>query len=287
MKLENILRDPWKHMVAAMLEDLTENIKQCPDDPDRYYERGCKYLNLGGLDSKAIEDFSQAIYLDSGHCPAFYARGFSHAKLGEHKKAIGDYGEALKINHYLGQVHYGMGVSYDALGDQNSAIYHYVKAINLDPDSSTYKQALDNYSEVAEMQPWNSEALYNLGMVGKEMRDYESAIENFTKMIRIQPDWEDGYLRRAQCYEAKNEYQLASEDYSHVIRIRNDGGPFGRRGYCFQRIGEYQKAIDDYTTVIENDRPHYKTYLHRATCYKQIGLDEAAKRDYQKSAELE
>ena len=87
----------------------------------------------------------------------------------------------LKIDYSLELAHYGAGVSYDALGDQNSAIYHYVKAINLDPDSSIYKQALDNYMEVSEMQPWNSEALYNLGMVRKEMRDYESAIENFSE----------------------------------------------------------------------------------------------------------
>ena len=88
-------------MVATMLKDLTENIKQCPDDPDRYYERGCKYLDLGGLDSRAVEDFSQAIHLDPGHCPAYYARGFSYSKLGEHQKAIEDYLEVLKIDYGL------------------------------------------------------------------------------------------------------------------------------------------------------------------------------------------
>ena len=50
---------------------------------------------------------------------------------------------------------------------------------------------------------------------------------------------------------------------------------------------EYQKAIDDYNTAINKGTNYYKTYLHRATCYREIGLDEEAERDFKKSAELE
>ena len=242
MKLEDLKKDSWRYAVQAMVGDLTDRIRESPDDPEGYIVRGRKYADVGGFHKDAVQDFSKVIELDGGNLQGFYFRGLSHSELGEHTKAIYDYSEAIKIAYSFTSAHHKLGVSYEALGDQTNAIYHYVKAASLDPDTSLYKQTLDRYTDAALNQPEDPEVLFDLGMVWKPMREDSNAIKSFSEAIRLRPDGEDAYMQRALCYRSVREYKLASDDYTEVIRLRYPPiGPFEARGYCYQRIGEYQK----------------------------------------------
>jgi tetratricopeptide (TPR) repeat protein len=288
MKLEDLKKNSWRYAVQTMVKDLTDRIRESPDDPEGYLARGRKYADIVGFHKDAVEDFSKVIELDGSNLLGFYFRGLSLSELGEHTKAIDDYSVAIQIGYSFAPAHHKLGVSYEALGDQKRAIYHYVAAARLDPNTSLYRETLDRYTQAALNQTENPEVLFDQGMVWKEMHEYGSAIKSFNDVIRLRPDGEDAYIQRARCYQFTREYKLASEDYTEVFRLRYPAiGPCRERGYCYQIIGEYQKAIDDYTTAINEDTNYYKTYLHRATCYREIGLDEEAERDYKKSAELE
>ena len=88
MKLEDLKKDSWRYAVQAMVGDLTDRIRESPDDPEGYIARGRKYADVGGFHKDAVQDFSKVIELDGGNLQGFYFRGLSHSELGEHTKAI-------------------------------------------------------------------------------------------------------------------------------------------------------------------------------------------------------
>ena len=40
MKLEDLKKDSWRYAVQAMVGDLTDRIRESPDDPEGYIVRG-------------------------------------------------------------------------------------------------------------------------------------------------------------------------------------------------------------------------------------------------------
>ena len=49
MKLEDLKKDSWRYAVQAMVGDLTDRIRESPDDPEGYIARGRKYADVGGF----------------------------------------------------------------------------------------------------------------------------------------------------------------------------------------------------------------------------------------------
>jgi len=61
-----------------------------------YHYRGVAY-NALGENRLAIEDFTQALKLDSDNAEVYYARGNAYRIVGVYLRAIEDYGQALQL----------------------------------------------------------------------------------------------------------------------------------------------------------------------------------------------
>ena len=70
MRLEEIELNLWGYMVEVRVANFTRAIEESPLDPDVYYRRGREYASHRGFHANAIEDYSKAIGLDSGHLNA-------------------------------------------------------------------------------------------------------------------------------------------------------------------------------------------------------------------------
>lgn len=68
-----------------------------PNHKDAYHNMGWLHLNGSGDYKTAIEDFTQAIEIDSTFVTAIYNRGLAFERLNMYDAALQDYGYALKI----------------------------------------------------------------------------------------------------------------------------------------------------------------------------------------------
>lgn len=80
---------------------------------------GCHVLPTSapqGCFEAAIQDYTQAIGLNQGHCRAYYNRAFSHDRLGQFEEAVADYTRALQIEPSNATALHNRGSLFERLG---------------------------------------------------------------------------------------------------------------------------------------------------------------------------
>ncbi len=75
-------------------ESLTGAESQCETC---HYNLGAIFLEIKKDNQKALKHFSKAIELNPSYAEAFFARGYTYARMGEKEKAKADYAACLKI----------------------------------------------------------------------------------------------------------------------------------------------------------------------------------------------
>ena len=105
-------------------------IRELPDDSQLYLNRGNVRDDLGDKQG-AIDDYSQAIKINSNYAIAYNNRGNVRYDLGDKQGAIDDYSQAIKINPNYALAYCNRGVVRDALGDKHGAIDDYSQAIKI------------------------------------------------------------------------------------------------------------------------------------------------------------
>jgi tetratricopeptide (TPR) repeat protein len=129
---------------------------------DAFYSSGLAYYYRGEYE-RALEDWDDAIRLNSQDDIAFYARGLAYYNLSQYERAIQDYDEAIRLNPQDADSYVARGSAYDDLGQSARAIEDYDEAIRIDPqDDIAYND--------------RGLAYYNLGQYGRAIVDYDEAI---------------------------------------------------------------------------------------------------------------
>jgi lipoprotein NlpI len=130
-----------------------------------YNGRGNAYQAKGDND-RAIQDYDQAIALDSKNAIVFYDRGRAYQAKGDDDRAIADYSETLRLDprHTYPYAFIGRASAYQSKGDNDRAISDYSAVIKLNPKFT------DAY--------FNRGRLYlNGGSVAKAQADFKQASE--------------------------------------------------------------------------------------------------------------
>jgi tetratricopeptide (TPR) repeat protein len=111
------------------LELLNEAIFLIPEMP-RLRPSGNTYIDLG-QPVRAIQDFDQAIRLDSKIAFAYVGRGSVYTDLGQSERALRDFDQAIRLAPDYALAYVGRGLFYFNLGQYEKAIQDYSRAINL------------------------------------------------------------------------------------------------------------------------------------------------------------
>lgn len=114
------------------LAELNAAITKDPQNPDNFYYRGLYYAT-GGDFTPAIEDFTQAVLLDSTFASAFHDRGICKFELMDFEGAIRDYSAAIKIEPEVPEYFYNRGWAYSKTDKIEEAIKDYSQSILLNP----------------------------------------------------------------------------------------------------------------------------------------------------------
>ena len=76
--------------------------------------------------------------------------------------------------------------------------------------------------ELAEENPGNLEAQYNLGLLSIQSGQYDRAVERFSKVIDLDPDNIEGYFYLGVSYLEMGNDQKAKENFNYVAKNGND-----------------------------------------------------------------
>lgn len=155
-----LLLKNMKATEESSVEGITEKIKNAPQDPKLYFQRGLQYYQRKEYD-KALPDLDNAIKLDPVYADALYYRAIIYDMQNRGQEAIAEYTKLIKINP-----------KYD--GAYNNRGIEYGKSGRLD-------LALKDFEAVQANNPNDKDAIYNIGFTYHLLKQDDKACEYIRK----------------------------------------------------------------------------------------------------------
>jgi len=98
-----------------------------------YNNRGDAYVAQGNYDA-AIDDYGQAITLNSTFARPFNNRGFAYLKKGDYDRALKDFDQAIKLNPNYARAFANRAETYQQRHDYKNAVRDYDNAVRVQPE---------------------------------------------------------------------------------------------------------------------------------------------------------
>jgi tetratricopeptide (TPR) repeat protein len=249
-----------------MIKDLTKAITLSGDNPNYYKTRGYFYYYYKSEFAKAVTDLEKALSLNPNDDDIYYKLGEMHSTTLienpnlNYEKAIGYYGKAVKL--------------------KPKEIRYYAARANVFEKVKKYKEAIDDYSTLIELQP--VERYYQArGENYLISNNYESAVKDFTKAIELLDDFYYLYEKRGEAFLKLKLYEDALNDFDHIVKYGKSDACDGYkgRGDVFYSQNKYDQALENYSKAISSCDYNPKFYKLRADTYIKLGETDLAEKD--------
>ena len=230
-----------------------------------YATRGVTYYELKEY-KLAIDDYTQAIKIDSQNAEYYAFRGGIYSFLKEYKQAINDYTQAIKIDDKNAIYYNARGLTYLELKDYKLAINDYTQAIQLDPKNATYygvrgfahyflkdyKQAINDWNQAIKIDPKKAIYYSARGDAYFQLKDYKQAIDDYTQAIKLKPDFTEAYYVRGIAHYFLKDYKQAINDWNQAIKIKPEfPEAYTNLGIVSYEMGEVETAINYWRNAIK------------------------------------
>lgn len=214
---------------------VSKEIDADPQNASLFFKRA-KALRALQEDSLALNDFRQAIKLDSSKAPYFSAIG---ELLFEHKDIDGSvkwFKKAIDINPKDPVAH-----------------LKFAKMLIYTDDN---QKAFTEINTVLRQDPYNAEAYFLKGAVYKNLNDTLKAISSFQTSVQVDPNYQPSIMQLALIYAAKRDF-LAIKYFDNAYKADTTQlmAWYGKAMF-YQDNGQFEKAKDIYTECIVRD-PQY------------------------------
>lgn len=221
--------------------ELSGKLADHPNDAQLYFQRG-KALQKHGRDSLALEDYKNAVRLDSSKA-AYYS-------------AIGD----LMFEHK----------------DISGSVQWFDKAIRLDPRdpmahlkfakilliTKDYKRSFAEINNVLRQDVYNREAYLLKGLAYKDLKDTNKAISSFQTALQVSPEYAEAMVQLGAIYRAKGD-PLALKYYGNAFKAdTTDVYPLYAQGMYYQDRKEYELAKEAYRNCLHHNRQYADAYFN-------------------------
>jgi tetratricopeptide (TPR) repeat protein len=134
------------------------------------------------------------------------------------------------------------------------------------------------YEEILKINPNNSEAYVNLGVIFKAKGDLNTAIKCYLQAIKLDPKNKFVYNNIGNAFKEIKDYKMAIKAYSDSIKLNpNDFNAYNNLGIIYELIGDNNKAIATYKQAVKVNPKHAKSINNiGVVLYKQKRYDQAA-----------
>jgi serine/threonine protein kinase/tetratricopeptide (TPR) repeat protein len=251
------------------LADINHAIELQPDNPRFYATRAWAFL-IDGDSEAAAQEFSFAIELAPENPEYWWERGWRYLELGLLDEAIADFDQALSLSPQSVQAYIGKAHAMAQLEQFDGAIQNIDEAIKLHPQSDQL------YIERAHLLWWYFE-------------EFDLAVNDLQKAAEINPDSWEAYLNLGEIYI----YQYGDPDQglqylNQAVEVAPRGidTPVLVRGRVYTEIQNWEMAVKDLSLAIRISPKNPEGYGHRGTAYRELGMLDQARADYERFLEL-
>jgi tetratricopeptide (TPR) repeat protein len=118
-------------------------------------------------------------------------------------------------------------------------------------DQKDWDKAIVDLGKAVELDPKDSNAIYNLGVVYEHKGDGDLAITDYTKAIALDPKDSEAHFARGNVYYAGDDFGDALKDYEMAIK-RNPkyAAALLGRGLTYEQLGKPDKAEADFKKAV-------------------------------------
>jgi tetratricopeptide (TPR) repeat protein len=199
---------------------------------------------------KALEYIDKALKIDLLAPQAYFLRGVVFLENGDTIRAIRNFQQAIEVDQDFFDAHVQLGLLY--AGRQNAlAINYFNNALNIEPDNTDvlynlamfyqeagdYNKAILHYNMILECDPDFFVAFFNLGFIHMVfLEDYTSAIDFFSEAINLRHDYAEAYYNRGLAHELMLNVEKSQADYRKSLEYKPN---YDKAIEGLNRIDEY------------------------------------------------
>lgn len=145
-----------------------------------------------------------------------------------------------------------------------------------------YTTAIEYFSKVIELDPNDSLAYFDRGMMKEFMGDYKGALADYSRQIEIDDSNVDSYFMRGIMNDRLNHKKAAIKDYKKVIEME-DGNADAHffLGKIYVKRKMYNEAMTEFDKAISHQPDNADYFLERGDLNKLLKHPESACLDYQ------
>lgn len=320
-KANDTLRGEFEEFKKSCLENLANEASDTAKDSDQEYrerlqrdielctrvisssvhprDKTIGYLNRGnakhrlGMYAAAIQDYDEALKLESGYVIAYNNRGNAKCMLSLFKEALADLDKALQL--------------------KPDYVFALVNRGTAKAGLNMLEDAIRDFDRAIQLKPGDAEAYRNRGNAKRALGRLEEAIQDYDAALKIKPNDPKIEFERKKAYEEVQKKNPAadigdvSESLSKEYREKllkdlelatkvidspstgpeNRAASYNNRGNIKQRLGLYKEAIEDYDESIRL-RPNYaSTYKNRSAAKLHLDMFEEAIQDCDTAIKLD
>jgi tetratricopeptide (TPR) repeat protein len=225
------------------------------------------YFAMGNVENTE-EMLEKAIALDPKNNEACLKLSELYFLLKEYKQSETILTKAIQETAYNPRAYHILAWNYREKGDTVLAIRNYLNAVEQDPDYfDAYMElgilyhcrhnplAINSYNNALNVQPNNTQALYNLAMFYQETGEYEKALEKYRMILQI---------------DEQNKFALHNMGWVYLMGL-----------------DKFEEAVVFFTKAIEQDTAYIEAIYNRGLSFEQLKKYDNARQDYMYSLKLE
>jgi tetratricopeptide (TPR) repeat protein len=156
------------------------------------------------FDALALEDFHQAVTLDSTKWKAFHNRGVTYGLHGKVTEALADFDQALKLkpDHVNG----------------------WFNRAEIKAQLGNHADAVSDYSQALKLKPDDHGSLVGRAAARRQLGKLDDALKDITQALQLQADYAPAYCERGEIEVELGQWPAAAEDFRMAARTDNTSG---------------------------------------------------------------
>jgi serine/threonine-protein kinase len=260
-----------------------------------FFEGECSY-------DQALADFEQALDLDSGNASAYGGQTAVYLEFEQPEQAIASATQAIELDPEYPGYYADRAWAYKLLGDEDAALADLTRAIELFPDNAWYHfdratiymelgdpySAIADYDRFIELEPWDISGYIERAWAHRSVGDFDAALNDLNEATRIDPEEPSAYIDRAKIYDEElGDDARALDELNAAVEVAPyDANPYFHRAVFFLERSDWEAVISDMTEAIPLAPEWPDLYGHRGEAYKELGMDDEARADFEFFLEL-